>query len=889
MFKQKLKIVSTILATFLLIFVFSGCNKKPENQNKQIDLNSSPETSQNQNSDNDQTSLNEEDSDNSGNSSHSEEDFKILSQETETQESFITRTIQALENKIWNDEPKSRKALTTDDIDIKNESIKRHHIKDDAIDSSKIDNRTIEEKDLNDNAISDLRLILDDFITTDKIKNLTLTNADIAEDAQIASSKLDLSDYSMINLPTDDEKFKLGELIDTSDSNITLGNKNISNIHQQNTDTSTTSNTFTIGDTTSDLALYFGQASRSLTYNNSSSRFELNLPLHLSSEKITGLATPTEDTDAATKAYVDNQLSTEINNLKWKDPVDTLGNLPACDSGDDGEARLVEDENWIYRCDGSDDTWYKVANVGTVNHSALQNRDASDSHPASAIGFTSAGSLSSTDLQNALEEIDNETLKFSPTSSQTITYQDPTATTIIKMDNSQSASPFKITTSTDTDIFNIGTTGLITTASINSASIVNNSITDDDLATDINLTTTGNLQANALTLTTSGMPISITSTTKITNLNADLLDGFNTSQTGGSSIVPATDASGNLTLTNAKLNFETLQLEAETTEPTQEEGKIYYNDNEKTYKLYNAQENTYIDLVADPKIQPTKCPDGFVPVPGDVRYGTAGGFCVMKYEAKCAETATPTTGLTTPDTGYQTYANNTTACTSANDRQVASLPDGYPIANISQIDAKTYCESMGDDYHLITNNEWMTIARNIEQQDSNWTSGTVGTDGIWRGHTDNDPANALEANSDDSFPYEGTNNSGPSSIEKRTFTLSNGEVIWDLSGNVWEWNQDTIQANQAPIDSDPISEWIEFTAIADYQMMSYANTRPSNPDWNSSQNMGRFYTDYDDGTAERAFRRGGHWSAGSYAGLFTAILSYSPTSSLDSLGFRCVR
>jgi formylglycine-generating enzyme required for sulfatase activity len=260
----------------------------------------------------------------------------------------------------------------------------------------------------------------------------------------------------------------------------------------------------------------------------------------------------------------------------------------------------------------------------------------------------------------------------------------------------------------------------------------------------------------------------------------------------------------------------------------------------------------------------------------------------MKYEAKCAETATPTTGLTSPDTGYQTYANNTTACTSANARQVASLPDGYPIANISQINAKTYCESMGDDYHLITNNEWMTIARNIEQQASNWTSGTVGTDGIWRGHTDNSPANALEANSDDSFPYEGTGNSDPS-IEKRTFTLSNGEIIWDLSGNVWEWNQDTIQANQAPIDSNPISEWIEFTAIADYQMMSYANTRPSNPDWNSSQNMGRFYTDYDDGTAERAFRRGGYWLTGSYAGLFAAGLVFSPSSSDGGIGFRCVR
>jgi len=33
-------------------------------------------------------------------------------------------------------------------------------------------------------------------------------------------------------------------------------------------------------------------------------------------------------------------------------------------------------------------------------------------------------------------------------------------------------------------------------------------------------------------------------------------------------------------------------------------------------------------------IAPSDCPAGFISVPGNKRYGTEGGFCVMKYEAK---------------------------------------------------------------------------------------------------------------------------------------------------------------------------------------------------------------------------------------------------------------
>lgn len=763
-----------------------------------------------------------------------------------------------------------------------------------SLQSIKIKLQSIGEPNLKDNTISSLRLISDDLIISEKIKDGTLTDADISPDTKISSSKLDLTDYAMANLPTDSEKSKIGEMVDSSDSSIALGNKNISQIHDQNTDTATNSQTFTIGATGQDLHLNLGSSARAFAWDQDNGYFTLNQDLSLSSNQIKDLATPTDNSDAATKGYVDNQLSTEINNLKWKDPVDAFADLPPCGSSSDGHARLVLGENWIYRCDDSDDTWHKVANVGTVNHAVLQNRDAADSHPASAITNTAAGDISATTVQAALNELDTEKFKLAPSADQEITYGGQNARTTLRMHASQSAAPLRIITSGGSDSFVVGTNGRITTSSVDSASIVDGSIAGGDLATNLTFTTTGSVTALAFasTQTTGTAPFTVASVTKVANLNADLLDDLNTSATGGASVVPITDASGNFTLTNGKVNLETAKFESETSAPTAEEGKIYYNSTDKTAKIYNTQATAsgeYLDIPADPHIQPSNCPDGYVPVPGDSRYGTGGGFCVMKYEAKCDFT-NDGVGDTTPATAYQTYDNNSQACTTSH---VKSLATGFPIANITQTNSISYCSGLGTGYHLITNSEWMTIARNAERIGANWTSGTVGTNGLYRGHTDNVPATALAANADDSQGYEGTGQSAPSE-QRRTFILSNNETLWDISGNVWEWNLDTIKRKDEPhstAGSNNTWGWKEFDTIDNYGKMNYANMRPGNPAWKSTQNAGQLYTYNPSGDTDAtiyAFLRGGYWSDGSDAGLFALALHYAPGDTHYGIGFRCV-
>lgn len=296
-------------------------------------------------------------------------------------------------------------------------------------------------------------------------------------------------------------------------------------------------------------------------------------------------------------------------------------------------------------------------------------------------------------------------------------------------------------------------------------------------------------------------------------------------------------------------------------------------------------------------LAPIVFPDNWIKVPGSGTYGTPD-FWVMKYEAKCAAASSPAIGLTSPDTGYQTYANNTTPCTAANSRYVASIASGYPIANISHDTAKSYCQGLGA--RLMTNQEWMTIARNAEQVSSNWSGSSPGSGYLYSGHNDNTPANALQASTNDADGYYGTNNS--SGNQRRTLTLSNGSVIWDIPGNVWEHvmrdSADTQTTMSLPACSNSYAgwQWCQYgTALTPYisswtSDVPQLQAAPSDPNWNSSQGVGQVYT-YGTGGNQgtTVFLRGGSRYYGAYAGAFTLYLNWGAGGTYNDVGFRCAR
>ncbi|HOM77717.1 MAG TPA: LamG domain-containing protein [bacterium] len=329
-------------------------------------------------------------------------------------------------------------------------------------------------------------------------------------------------------------------------------------------------------------------------------------------------------------------------------------------------------------------------------------------------------------------------------------------------------------------------------------------------------------------------------------------------------------------------------------------------------------------------LQVKTCPTGFVHVPGDPLYGTSD-FCVMKYHAKCDTDGdgignvppvdTVCNGSSNADGSgdyYGTYRNNGAgcACTAANGNTVVSTAQGFPIAYIPQStpealnDANEYCEAMGPGYHLITEAEWMTIARNIEKQASNWCV-QVGSYGTYpcgnspgvgmlaSGHSDManefvyDTHQALPASTNDAYGCYltrtgGTVCNGTSGEQKRTHTLSNGEVIWDLSGNLYNWTNGTIDGANKP-NSGTTTDWVEWTYFnnaGDYGTLYYDLLRSTNTIWGINQEIGRYYMGSRTGGTTFGIIRGSDWNAG-LSGVFNLNMLYGSGSTFLSIGFRC--
>jgi hypothetical protein len=267
------------------------------------------------------------------------------------------------------------------------------------------------------------------------------------------------------------------------------------------------------------------------------------------------------------------------------------------------------------------------------------------------------------------------------------------------------------------------------------------------------------------------------------------------------------------------------------------------------------------------------CPEGFVFVPGNYLYGTTygnyNGFCVAKYEMKVDVDGD---GLGDTDSNvsadcedyYNTwyhYKNNNEDCNVGN-YDIVSSAQGYPITRIPQYDATLYdakqaCESIGG--HLITNAEWMTIVSNIASVPENWTSGKVGEGSLYTGNTSSCAVSGACYDGQD--PDYGINRN-----ETAKLVLDNRKEIWDLSGNVREWTDNTLTCENHPSADDNQSEWLEYSEggyyeetydlLTNYGSLDYKDLFLLSNKYNSSQGFGLLYSDKGDtATSERGFLR----------------------------------
>lgn len=271
------------------------------------------------------------------------------------------------------------------------------------------------------------------------------------------------------------------------------------------------------------------------------------------------------------------------------------------------------------------------------------------------------------------------------------------------------------------------------------------------------------------------------------------------------------------------------------------------------------------------------CMTGFIPVPGSGIYGT-NDFCVSKYEIK----------IKGNDNGNQVYSSSMVP-----DSRASGTPWGQISQSQALAESTTYpgCSSC----HLISEDEWMTIAQNVLSVDNNWDYGgfihQVGIGFIYQGHVLSNPSSGIAASTNDNDGQFGMTGIGTiGSNNRRTLLLTNGQYIWDFSGNMWEWTQGKTTSQPGLItDNSGYSpkNWNDPNLLLnDFPFSSTPiSTGVGNVTWQNSSGVGSLYSNYNE-TGERYFLRGGTWTLGSTAGVLVLYLGIGNTYGDVNFGFR---
>ncbi len=255
------------------------------------------------------------------------------------------------------------------------------------------------------------------------------------------------------------------------------------------------------------------------------------------------------------------------------------------------------------------------------------------------------------------------------------------------------------------------------------------------------------------------------------------------------------------------------------------------------------------------------CPSGYVLVPANAAVDVASPFCVMEVEAR----------------------NN------------GGLPGTNPLSspwtNITQTAARAACDALDPvthKYALISNPEWMALARNIEAQGENWSSGIAGSGCLKAG---NSGADTLCLYNHNTFTIDFGALSSRNS--KASHVLSNGSVVWDLGANLQEWVDWNVPNNKLYLSdyAGPV-HWATIgysdlgaRGVFPNNVMPVKTWRPTYYTLDIDEGMSDYVSGYE-GTGGAALR-GAHYAFQFRAGIYHLDLGNEPSISDAYRGFRC--
>lgn len=198
-------------------------------------------------------------------------------------------------------------------------------------------------------------------------------------------------------------------------------------------------------------------------------------------------------------------------------------------------------------------------------------------------------------------------------------------------------------------------------------------------------------------------------------------------------------------------------------------------------------------------------------------------------------------------------------CSKGEDGRLAVTATGMPWVNINYHEARAACAAAG--YAQVTERQWLAVAIDAARQDCNWTGGRVGAGKLFRG---------LRKGSV-SGPQPGDYTPADEK-ERRWLTLSNGERICDLNGNVWQWVFDDLQGDENGLTTIIEADSPSLAATPYPSMKKGMGWRPDGRrDWSG-----------------RALFRAGYWLSERDAGAFNLDSGW-PGHRCDNVAVRCTK
>lgn len=268
-----------------------------------------------------------------------------------------------------------------------------------------------------------------------------------------------------------------------------------------------------------------------------------------------------------------------------------------------------------------------------------------------------------------------------------------------------------------------------------------------------------------------------------------------------------------------------------------------------------------------------ECPSGYVMVPGNASLNS-DDFCVMNNEARAWIDSDQDEVI---DSGeYDLDGCKEAACTSENwgtsTYKPGSTGFGKGWRNLNFQNARAECRSLGTGYDLISNNEWMTIARDAEGMDANWSGGSVGDGCLYSGNT----------GATTTCSYNSGGITSGYLLTKSTLRLSNGNYIYDFSGNLGEWAGWFLSNGVEKKTHSCYQPYVEIPVFA-CDAFGLEEFSPTNTTYNTEQSYGKI-----NATSSGYAIRGGRANGGDKAGVFALDFQVDKTKVVPNVGFRCV-